>query len=351
LEQSYYDGIKAELLSISGYLRTKQRMNVICSENGKTYNLRKQSILVNILKNNGKYISSKISSKRRNYGWYPSYEEAVQAVQELGISGSDEYRLRYKEDPRLPSNPGYVYAESWTNFPTFLGKPSLYTFEEAKAVVQKLILFNKSEYLEEREKDPRFPHDPNEVYASKWKGMKDFLGITPYETLGEAKEAAASLGIFTRSEYLVKRKLDYRLLSNPDIFYEDEWVGWKDFLPGKAKNYKSKHGRCTFEEARAIVRGLGIYDWASYRCRYKENSKLPYEPNLTYCKDWKGWKEFCGSKYQTLSESKEAVRRLGITSIKEYRLKCRLDPKLYACPDQKYSDWTNWADYLGENYD
>ena len=56
---------------------------------------------------------------------YPTYEEAKRAVAGRNIKSQDEYKKRYKEDPRLPSNPNSTYAaKGWIDWYDFLGKPT-----------------------------------------------------------------------------------------------------------------------------------------------------------------------------------------------------------------------------------
>ena len=59
--------------------------------------------------------------------FYPTYAEARAAAQALGIKSLADYRKRYRENPRLPSNPNEVYADAgWIDGYNFLGneKPS-----------------------------------------------------------------------------------------------------------------------------------------------------------------------------------------------------------------------------------
>lgn len=65
-----------------------------------------------------------------------TYAGAKQAIVTIKIKSRDDYSIRYREDPRLPSNPHKVYAKAgWSGWPDFLGKtaaPLYATFEEAQ---------------------------------------------------------------------------------------------------------------------------------------------------------------------------------------------------------------------------
>ena len=45
--------------------------------------------------------------------FYVTWQEASQAARALGIITQVEYQERYKEDPKLPSNPSSQYADVW----------------------------------------------------------------------------------------------------------------------------------------------------------------------------------------------------------------------------------------------
>ena len=54
---------------------------------------------------------------------YPTYEELKRAVAGKNIKTSTEYQKRYKEDPRLPSNPNIFYKDQgWIGFFDFFRK-------------------------------------------------------------------------------------------------------------------------------------------------------------------------------------------------------------------------------------
>ncbi|HBW84773.1 MAG TPA: hypothetical protein DEF79_12105, partial [Gammaproteobacteria bacterium] len=54
------------------------------------------------------------------------------------------------------------------------------------------------------------------------------------------------------------------------------------------------------------------------------------------------------TKYATLAEASEAAQRLGFKTQPEYKKSYRNDPKLPANPDQFYAgDWGDWYSFLG----
>ncbi|MBT6045934.1 MAG: integrase, partial [Candidatus Scalindua sp.] len=161
----------------------------------------------------------------------------------LGISSRPEYRKRYKDDPRLPSQPHEFYKEKgWIGLPNFFGRetPDFYhTYEEAKEAVMKSGISSYKEYHKRYKKDPRLPCKPNEIYQGKgWTDWYDLLGReTPdfYETYEEAKNAVVKLGINSKSEYRTRYKENPKLPSNPQRIYKNK--GWIEsaYFFGKTK--------------------------------------------------------------------------------------------------------------------
>lgn len=54
--------------------------------------------------------------------FYKTLEETIKAAQTLGIKKYSEYRLRYNEDPQLPSNPRTTYISEWISWSHFFSK-------------------------------------------------------------------------------------------------------------------------------------------------------------------------------------------------------------------------------------
>ena len=97
--------------------------------------------------------------------FYETLEEAMDAAQRLGIKTLPEYRARYKEDPRLPSAPDYKYGDKWPDWPSFLRneiKEFYETLEEAMDAAQRLGIKTLPEYRIRYKEDPRLPYAPDE---------------------------------------------------------------------------------------------------------------------------------------------------------------------------------------------
>ncbi len=232
-----------------------------------------------------------IDRVRQNF--YITWEEASAAARRLGIKTKKEYRLRYKEDPRLCSvgNLDYSYAD-FPGLTVFLGGQ-----------------------------------------------MKDF-----YPTWQAASRSARALGARNKKEYALRYKEDPELHSNPDRHYAD-FPGWCTFLD---KYYP------TWQDASKAVHQLSIENRKEYLRRYKEDEKLNTRPDQHYA-DFPGWDTFLGRKtkdlYPTWEEAFAAIVSLRLTSSNlamEYRLRYREDPRLPADPWRVYSHFPGWAKLRGK---
>jgi hypothetical protein len=109
---------------------------------------------------------------------YQTYEEASLVAQSLGIKSGLQYKKRYKEDPKLPSNPDVVYP-NWDGWERFLTgqKTVRYTLQEAMIKVKEMGIGTSKEYFQRYKEDPRLHCAPDEFYKGEWKNWYHFLGM------------------------------------------------------------------------------------------------------------------------------------------------------------------------------
>ncbi len=310
---------------------------------------------------------------------YATYEEAQRAVHALGITSQKDYMKRYREDPRLHSNPVYHYKEDFVGWADFLGtgnkstrerSAELYaTYEEASAAARALGIKTKEEYAKRYREDPKLTSSPNGKYGKDFKGWKDFLGTldkrrhsTTYPTYEQAREAARALGSTSGSDYNQRRHENPRLPASPLGKYGKAFVGWADFLGTGNKSYIERHSEfyVTYEEAKKAAQALGAKSQTEYYQLYKKDPRLSSNPDRTYKKTFLSWGDFLGTEtknsmersrelYSTYEEAKKAAQKLRIKSETDYRMEYKKDPRLPSSPSSKYGDeFVSWADFLGK---
>ena len=145
----------------------------------------------------------------------------------LGFKTIDEYKIRYREDESLPSNPNITYQNfpGWTRF---LGIAKYPTWQEASEAAIKLGFKTSFEYRSGYKKDSKLPSDPHKFYKN-FPTWFIFLDTAKYLTWQEASEAAIRLGFKTSFEYGKRHREDSRLPYRASVAYKN-FPGWKKFL-------------------------------------------------------------------------------------------------------------------------
>lgn len=107
--------------------------------------------------------------------------------------------------------------------------------------------------------------------------------------------------------------------------------------------------RLPYKEAREAVQRLGISTIAQYRQRYREVPGLPSNPPEAYAAAWVNWPAFLApheAKFLPLADAMTAVKPLAIQDQHDYRQRYRECPGLPSNPQKSYSDWPGWSVFL-----
>ncbi len=307
------------------------------------------------------------SIRKIREGFYQTWEEASEAVKRLGIKNLADYIEKYKQDSRLVSAPSKYY-EDFPGWPIFIDNPTIkrfrfyQTWQEASEAVKGLGIENSKMYKEKYLEDFLLPVFPERAYPD-FPGWTIFTGNNDnkrlshqcYSTWQEASEASKNMGIQTPEEYLLKYLDDPKLPRMPSKTYED-FPGWLVFT-GNFENVRQvEYCYSTWQEASEAAIKLGIKTWAEYKIKYKNDARLPSNPNQVY-KDFPGHLAFLkkpepGQKwYSTWQEASDAVSKLGITSFKEYQERYKEDSKLPSTPHTAYSNFPGMIVFLKLKYE
>jgi len=292
--------------------------------------------------------------------FYSSLKKASTAVKNLNIISRESYKTRYKEDPKLPSQPSIIYEIDWNNngaWHGYLGQninDEYPNWGQASIAAKKLNIKNASNYKSQYKKDPRLPATPSKVYKSEWKQQGEwhgFLGhtLTPlYLSWIEASKATQKLGITSSIEYRKLYRNDPCLPSTPAKRYKNEWVkngNWHGFLLPITCN--------TLNEAKQYSIVSGIKNSKEYRTKQKEHPLLPFNPDRVYKNEWTNWYEFLNiPKPYSYKEAYDLISKLGFTEKTAFLKYVTVlnDPRLPRTPDQVYeSEWINWYVFLGKD--
>lgn len=338
-------------------------------------------------------------TKKNN--WRP-YNEAREFVRRLRLSGTEEWRTYIEHGiPGLPSrpsdiprSPSYPYrAEGYGGMGDFLGtgisvktEGSFLSYEQARRTVHSLGLRTKADWDEKLHQSrgklgplpTTLPTRPERYYRGRgWTGWRHFLGSDSaappaYRSFEGARNFARALGLSGQREWHKYVKGNYRSLpalpsdipSNVQRVYRNYgWTSWTDFLGNERQRAKYRD----FESAREFARTLelrSLREWKAYVRKGSEQSPelpddIPRSPDFIYKgKGWRNWGDFLGIKNRTnakeflsYQEARQFVERLGITSVKQWRVYARSDrpEKIPSCPNKVYAGhgWKGWPEFLG----
>lgn len=223
--------------------------------------------------------------------FYETLEQAAVSIRKLGIRTPDEYELKRNLDPKLPAS---LYA-TYDGFKGFRYLWFYLSYDEASNAAQKLGIKNIRQYKLRYKEDPRLPSSPDQIY-NEFISWESFLSSKKYSNWNDAFEAIKSLGIKNGSEYKDRYTEDKKLPSRLDV-YED-FPGWKhlpDYTPGRTGKFVRDY-YSTWQEASNACIKLNILSSSDYWSgKYKLDSRLPSSPHVVY-KDFPGWLKFLGKE-------------------------------------------------------
>lgn len=266
-------------------------------------------------------------------------------------------------------------------------------FEQAREFVRTLKLTSSTKWVEYC-KSPNFPNDipksPGEFYVNDgWDGFSDWLGNghgkyqlekLPFE---QAREFVHSLGLSGLKDwwaYCKSGKRPANIPASPHTAYREKWKGYGDWTGTGKKHYVDF---LPFEQAREFARSLELFtvsSWEKFAKSDKRPANIPYSPDQTYKKQWKGYKDWLHEQivietehlvtiddseitaaldsaiddlkqiYLPYDQARDFVRKLNLKGQKEWMAYVKSGKRpanIPSAPYQFYLEWGGYADWLG----
>lgn len=283
---------------------------------------------------------------------YATMAEASEACQKFNFKSSAGYKGGYFHDPQLPSNPAVYYSDEWNGWAFFLkmengprsGRGKYNTYEEFVEAVRFLQITGQVEYKARYKEDQKLPGHPYLVYKKDWLSWPEVFGVSPYlkrcASWQEAKVVAAPYRFATSTEYQEGCSADERLPKYPGTRYK-EFPGWITFL--LPDNYYC------LADVKCAVKIINLKSSVGYRNARKKFPQLPAHPDRMFADEWVDWYDLCNiPRPYSYEELQELVISHGCTIIKDYReLMAKLkDPRMPSSPEEVYAQWKNWHVFL-----
>ena len=178
----------------------------------------------------------------------------------------------------------------------------------------------------------------------------------------EARKYAVSSNIKSFREWFKHCRDGLRpkdIPGDPSSFYRDNgWAGWGRFLGTGRVSNAEKNARgyfFTYSESRKICHSLNIRSiaqWREFASSPQRPQRVPAAPNVVYLdKGWSKWSSFLAPKFFSFDNARAFVRKIGLSSNKEWRAWARSDKRpsfIPANPERYYmGGWNGWRDFLG----
>lgn len=285
---------------------------------------------------------------------FRSFQEAREYVHSLKLKSVHEWENLSKSGKKpkdIPYTPVRTYPKQWKGFGDWLGTGNVaphnmefMPFGKARDSVQKLNLQSLREwkkYSKSGKRPDDIPSNPNSTYKNKgWISMGDWLGtgtIAPqnkkYRSFVDAKEFVQQLNLKTRTEWVEYcfsgKKPDDIPANLVGVYKKHGWKSIGNFLgTGRIANQNRKFK--SFEMAKQFVHSLKLKskdDWYRYSISKRRPNDIPFTPERTYKKEWKGWGDWLDTgniapqfrQYRPFNEAREFVRKLGLKTDTEWR--------------------------------
>jgi len=317
---------------------------------------------------------------------YRDFESARKFVQSLGLKSETEWKDFSKSNKKpldIPAGPGRTYKnKGWKGMGDWLGTGRIANFdkqfrdfESARRFVRSLGLKSQTEwkkYIKSGTKPNDIPSAPQNTYKKQWKGVGDWLGTgriatinMQYRDFESARKFVHSLGLKSVTEWSVYAKSPHKpadIPSAPNQIYKKHWKGWGDWLG--TGNVRTKQFR-DFESARKFVHSLGLKsatEWNVYAKSDLKPNDIPYSPDQSYKKQWKGMGDWLGTgrianfdkQFRDFESARNFVHSLGLKSQTEWYVYAKSPHKPndipYAPRNTYKKQWKGWGDWLGTGY-
>ncbi len=161
--------------------------------------------------------------------FYQTCKEASFAARALQIPNGKAYKTMHKLDSKLPPNPQFYYKD-FPGFKFFLEGVDYYeTWQEAFESCRDHKIDNEEEYKDRYKEDPRLPSAPRYFYKD-FPGAKVFFDRNDFfKTWQDLAIRCAELKIFDIPNFVRHKENDSRFPPQPVMFYND-FPGFDEFF-------------------------------------------------------------------------------------------------------------------------
>lgn len=246
---------------------------------------------------------------------YLSFGEALKFVRELKLKNNQEWRIWSKTERPLyiPGKPDLIFANEWLGWGHWLGtdnisnlKRTFLPYKEAREFVKKLEIKSNNKwriYSKSKKFNKQLPTAPDKFYETKWVSWEHFLGKEKlkYFNFSKQKDIVKKFNFKSGIEFkkYIKTSSIAGVHNQPnEVFKDNEWRGWKDFL-GYEK-HPNLSNFVSYNECKHFALSHNIKsakEWETLSKTNKRPSCIPSNPSQKYQDNgWNGWDDFLGKE-------------------------------------------------------
>ena len=179
-----------------------------------------------------------VSTRKRSYRPFAEARAFVHALKLENSDQWDAFCTSGKKPTDIPSHPKQVHHSEYKDMGDWLGTGrtrNFRTFTAARTFARTLNLTNQKEWIEycrSGNKPPDIPSEPWHIYRAEYRSMADWLG-TEYLSFPEARAFVRTLGLKNHYDWINYRRSSKKpknIPSNPEQVYRTEYRGMKDWL-------------------------------------------------------------------------------------------------------------------------
>ena len=160
-----------------------------------------------------------------------NFSEFLKVCKQLKFASQKDYNSRYKQDPKLPSNPNLAYKEDWVKgggWGCATGKVvEFYNFPEFSQVCKQLKFASQKDYRARYKQDPKLPSAPGGFYKEDWVKAGGWRCVTVRDWAYSFLDFLAvckNMKFASKKDFKARYKQDSKLPSTPSDVYKDDWV-------------------------------------------------------------------------------------------------------------------------------
>lgn len=219
-------------------------------------------------------------------------------------------------------------------------KIKFYTFLQFLKVCKKMKFLGQKDYKTRYKNDPRLPSSPEQKYGEEFKDAGGWTCVTgnKFYTFQKFLKTCKKMKFLDQKDYKTRYKDDSKLPSAPDEKYGGEFKragGWACVSGKTTVNYY------TFPQFLKACKKMKFTGWEDYQARYKDDPRLPSNPNKKYqgkFKDAGGLACVTGNKFYTFPKFLKVCKKMEFANRLDYKNRYRNNPKLPSAPDAKYGE-------------